>query len=351
MFNHLIKLGLNPICCQKEITCINEIIIRSVHGENFQKDEHRDELMLQKWFALLVALGSDIQSVHVDEYLGAVDRHESFLRVFCPLQAEQRRIWSKFDVVRKGGGSLEAIQEAVVSGELDLASYDSIGLKLVHVAAAYDRVDLLEWLVEANPLQLDEVDGSGRSVLNVAIASNASGASLWISRRKAAQRISSFVVSSIRHRRAVEEVKTRLHVVTAMQAWCRAYHVRRVHRGRLPSRLQETHRFQTTWGHVLAMVEKDGVLDSETSWGAIKTNRFDLLGSMEENGEREFSPEDHSESSKKLESATSLAASARHDEALPEATDDTHEIDPSNGVEPTATGVDTLLGTGFDRIF
>jgi hypothetical protein len=71
---------------------------------------------------------------------------------------------------------------------------------------------------------------------------------------------------------------------------------------------------------------------------------------MEENGDNEFSPEDHMESSKKLESATSLAASARHGEAFPEATDAAHEIDQSNGAKPSTIEVNSQLGTVFDRI-
>jgi hypothetical protein len=97
------------------------------------------------------------------------------------------------------------------------------------------------------------------------------------------------------------------------------------------------------------MVEKDGVLDGDISWGAIKTNRFDLLETMDDNGEAEFSPEDHMETSKKLASATSLAASARHDESVPEASD-TDEIDYSSGAEPRTTFVGSQLDTGFDRI-
>jgi hypothetical protein len=112
-------------------------------------------------------------------------------------------------------------------------------------------------------LQLDDVDGRGRSVLNVAIASNATKAALWISQRKAAQRISLFVVSSIRRRRAVEEANTRLRLVIGIQARRRAYLVRRVHLGKLLSLLQDTKRVQATWGHVLSMVEKDGVLDGD----------------------------------------------------------------------------------------
>ena len=132
---------------------------------------------------------SDIQ--YVGDGYKSYSRYGSVLQVVHLIQVEQLQSWSRLDVLRKGG-SLEAIQESIVSAALRLACYDHTGLKLIHIAAAYDRVDVLEWLVETNSLQLDELDRSKRSVLDVATASN------WITRRLAEEHIHFFFVSSTR---------------------------------------------------------------------------------------------------------------------------------------------------------
>jgi len=62
------------------------------------------------------------------------------------LEAEQLQRWSNYEHV-KNGGSLKEIQDMIVSGELLLTARDSGGMGLAHLAAAYDRQDLLKWLV------------------------------------------------------------------------------------------------------------------------------------------------------------------------------------------------------------
>eukprot|EP00957_Ditylum_brightwellii_P104495 7961600-Ditylum_brightwellii.AAC.1 len=67
------------------------------------------------------------------------------------------------------------------------------GLYLSHLSAAYNRVDVLEWLVEAEHVTLDQLDHSDRTVLDVAKASKATAALEWIARRNAEAKISAFL--------------------------------------------------------------------------------------------------------------------------------------------------------------
>jgi hypothetical protein len=351
LYLHRLKLGLNPFDCQKETSVITENIVSTFIHE--KEDEYRNNSLLQEWLTLLASRGLDIQSVGLgyERY----SRYESFVQVVHPIQVEQLQSWSRFDVVRKGG-SLEAIQESIVSGALSSACYDPNGLKLIHIAAAYDRVDVLEWLVETNPLQLDELDRSKRSVLDVATASNATSTSLWITRRLAEEHIHFFFASSIRRRRAIKEKQTRLRLLTAVQAWYRGNLVRRAHRSHLLSRLEESQRFQAAWGHVLSLAENGSVLEGEISWAAIKSRRFDLRDATDETGEGDeigegVGPSDDSKTSSKLATATSLAATVLHDESLePEVNLDHDVIDHYREALPSLVRVNSQLGPEFDRI-
>lgn len=53
-------------------------------------------------------------------------------------------------------------------GEITLIAGYRQGLRLTHLAAVYDRPDVLKWLVNEKGISLETRDGSGRTVPEVA---------------------------------------------------------------------------------------------------------------------------------------------------------------------------------------
>jgi hypothetical protein len=114
----------------------------------------------RRWFDVASSLGFDIQTnANTSSIL-----HLEISEFVSSLKANQRRQWAKFDVIKKGC-LLDSILGAFESGVLELTSCDSEGFLVTHLAAAYDRVDVLRWLTESKGASLDSVSGSGRTVI------------------------------------------------------------------------------------------------------------------------------------------------------------------------------------------
>jgi hypothetical protein len=186
-------------------------------------------------------LGLDIQTVDISRL--CLIRPDSALPAFVSSpNANQLRQWAKFDVINKGG-SLDDSQGAFESGDLELTSRDNEGFLVTHQAAAYDRADVLQWLIESKGASLDSVSGSGRTVIQVAEASNASSATLWLSLRLSSELIATFVSSHQYRRLAIQEKKKALFCIKRLQAQYRGRSKWRVYRDVLQLRLASSRRF------------------------------------------------------------------------------------------------------------
>jgi ankyrin repeat protein len=148
------------------------------------------------------------------------------------LKAEQRLQWARFDKLKKGG-PLEDIMEWFENDTTTLTARDVNGLCVVHVAAAYDRIDVLSRLVESKDVSLAEKDASGRTVLQVAVASNASAAIEWILKRLNTEKIAAFVSSHFRRRRVMQRRGVMLRMILTIQAHQRGSIARRTYRAQL----------------------------------------------------------------------------------------------------------------------
>jgi hypothetical protein len=205
MFTYMVDhLDLNVWSCRSTLHNVSYAYIRSIVGsgddciEGFYRAARR-------WFDVASNLGLDIQTFLPKDYQSTRPPPAAALADFVSsLKANQLRQWAKFDVIKKGG-SLDDIQGTFESRDLELTSRDSEGLLAIHLAAAFDRVDVLEWLIQSKGASVDSASGSGRTVMQVAEASNASSTTLCLSRRRSSELIATFVSSHQRRRLAIRE--------------------------------------------------------------------------------------------------------------------------------------------------
>jgi hypothetical protein len=153
----------------------------------------RLKALLEGWLKLISNLGFDIQSLKLDSSYG-IKPQDFFAKALALCQSEQRHTWSHFNLITENR-SFDEIKCAIQTGDTRLTVRYENGLLLTHVAAAYDRLEVLQWLVEEKGMSLNSCDARGRSVADVAEASNASSTVEWISREKARKTISTFASS------------------------------------------------------------------------------------------------------------------------------------------------------------
>jgi hypothetical protein len=104
-------------------------------------------------------LGLDIQTLDISRLQSERASSSSSIRFFA--EAKQLRQWAKFDVIT--GASMDNIQSAFENGDPELTSRDSEGFLVTHLAAAYDRADVLR-LIESKGASVYSACGSGRTV-------------------------------------------------------------------------------------------------------------------------------------------------------------------------------------------
>ncbi|KAL3942124.1 MAG: hypothetical protein SGBAC_003624 [Bacillariaceae sp.] len=99
------------------------------------------------WNAVLAMWIDKLSSVGVAMEFDATDarwlRREDAREIMQRLQEQQYYIFQQFDSLNKGC-SVKDLQDAISRGILDAKACDRGGLYLVHIAAAYDRVYVLE---------------------------------------------------------------------------------------------------------------------------------------------------------------------------------------------------------------
>ncbi|KAL7552191.1 hypothetical protein ACHAWF_015406, partial [Thalassiosira exigua] len=184
--------------------------------------------------------------------------------------------WSQFDIV-KNGASLSAIQDVINQGTLSIHHRDRGGLLLTHLSSAYDRADFLEWLIVSKGMDLDSVDGKGRTALDAANSTKAGLTTKWIMEWKAKGLISRFMRHNY-HRLLVTRRQQRLVGASIIiQAHYRGHSVRKHYSGTLLHRLEESHRFSVVWGWVQSVPE-----DSQTlGWSNIREKVSDMAHTEE----------------------------------------------------------------------
>jgi len=230
--------------------------------------------ILRNWLTFMVAIGFEITGAGVYNF-------SSLKPIISDALAEQHRFRAQFGLI-KHQESLAKVQAAVENGQLSLTHRDKGGCLVTHLAAAYDRVDILAWLVESKGLSLDAVDFDGRDVLAVARASNATQAALWVSRRRAGVIISIFVSSKFRG--TIERLRMQLlkSAVLILQSRHRGGSVRsRFHR-KLQLLNESSKSFSVVWSDALKVFDKLSKSSrSYNCWEALRETQYDFVGQME----------------------------------------------------------------------
>ena len=246
----------------KQMQQICKIVVRSLRGANEVLHE------FTTFISEMAMAGIDIQEI------GEEVRHDSgnFKTFLTNLQQKQLDDWSRFDIVKKGG-SLTDIQHVMKDRGFTSDARDRGGLLLTHLSAAYDRVDLLEWLVVKEGMDLDALDAQHRTTLDVAKASKASSATKWIVEWKAKATIGSFLRRNYYHAIHRRRIQQSSDAATLIQSVVRAHAIRKIFANVLLRRMEESQRFTTVWGRVISSIDK---VATSTSWADIREQLIDI---------------------------------------------------------------------------
>ena len=309
-------LGLDVLHCQEDVNRISEQFVNYMIFEAGRKkgaDLSRLQALLKGWLDFVSDLGFDIQSLKYDSSRSESKRRKALASTMASCQAQQLRTWSQFNLIKENK-SLDEIKRAVQKGDIRLNVRYENGMLSTHMAAAYDRLDVLKWLVEEKEMSLDACDTLGRTVGKVAEISNTSAIIQWIAREKSKMVISIFASSHFRGRRVFKQWARLRRCVRIIQACQRGKAVRRAYRGLLASRLEDRQRFHQMWDRSVSMLSSISLSNADFSWMAIKQQEHDIVRAEDVVDDMDM----FSETTQKLrEAATSLlTAAAQSDEHL-----------------------------------
>jgi hypothetical protein len=272
-------LGLDVWEVEQDIQDISECFL--LHGRFVdEKDFEFADQASSQWLDLVSGLGIDIQSLKVDKYS---EKEKRIYDTLSKAQKQQLLSWSQFDSI-KHGAPLQQVEQLVEDGRINLEARAKGSLLCTHVAAAYDRPDILRWLVQGKGLSLDTRDGLGRNVLQVSKASSAISALKWILEHQAKATISTFISTHIRSKVARRQ-RQRTHLaIVKLQAWLRGSAVRKASGGVLRFRLEGWQRFQAIWGRSIEMELKVSGGEKVSTWEGIKKLRHDYAQAGDDRG-------------------------------------------------------------------
>jgi len=232
-------------------------------GKEGKDNQERMSLVACRWLQMIASWGINLESLrnHSLERVSARKKgNETATAIKHELQnlkKQQRDQWAKLDIIKQGL-PLQEIQEAVESDSLSLRAADKGGLRAVHLAAAYNRVDVLQWLVETKNVDIEQKDFLSRNVLDIARASKANDTTLWLEERRAKNVIANFLRKYFLKCLAQRRKARLLAGVKRFQARYRGILARKRHRGTLMLVVEESQRFRTVWKEAeTSMVHSD----------------------------------------------------------------------------------------------
>jgi ankyrin repeat protein len=290
LFEFLVRKRLLDIwTCQLEAQKLSDKFIRNAAWNEEKKNPKEQDIsshrVMVEWLTQAIAAGLNIQPIGTSYERDRNVTKYNFLDDLESLKTEQRLQWARFDTLKKGG-ALKDIRRVFENSAAAMTARDANGLLAVHIAGVYDRIDALSWFVESKGVSLSEKDGSGRTVLQVAVASNASAATEWISKRLVKEKIAAFASSHFRRRRAKQRLDVILRVIWTLQARFRGWVARRKHRDLLVGRLKFSKGFHAIWKSALSRIEHVHAISGQGSWLAMKHELSDMMPSLGEDWER-----------------------------------------------------------------
>ncbi|KAL3785516.1 hypothetical protein ACHAW5_005270 [Stephanodiscus triporus] len=241
-------LNLEPVNHQVNMQALCKAIVEEF-GHNFGRSKKTDDLerRVLKWLGEIADQGVDIQNMAPNLYSL---KGNDFMEQFLELGKRQLHNWSQFNVLINGG-SLKDIQDVIEHGGLSVHARYRGGLLLTHLSSAYDRVDLLEWLIVTKGMDVNSKDGQGRSVLEIAKTAQAASSTKWIVEHQARQTIVTFVQRHHRRMLATRKRQRLACAATIIQRKYRGHSVRKIYGVALLQRLEASQRFHAVWGHLV----------------------------------------------------------------------------------------------------
>ena len=201
------------------------------------------------------------------------------------------------------------------------ANCDSIGCVLpILILASFDRADLLKWLVVAKGLDIDATDGRGRTPQQIAEAAKSSSSVSWIIEYKARKLISRFILRNLERIKAIQKHQSIVRNVITIQKLVRGHLTRKLYRGTLFLRLEESQRFNVTWMPYIRLLFNESPYYS--GWEAVRSRTCDIS----------HADVDH-DTAEKLDDALSRAVlQDTDDESVQEQMDNEPELDSCHGI-------------------
>lgn len=141
---------------------------------------------------------------------------KNFISEISLLKEKQLHIWSQFNIVKQGR-SLIDIKNSINCCDSNIKRRDHGGLLLTHLAAAYNHVNMVKWILVIKGVDLNVVDGFGQTAIDAAKVRKASTVVVWITEFQARRVILVFLLQ--RHYQRL--VIIRKHQKDCMQIACR----------------------------------------------------------------------------------------------------------------------------------
>jgi len=321
LFMHMTKaLKLSPFMHHKRMRSLCETVAKSFeHGFRISKskvEEDEAEAKCLEWLEYLAdEEGIDIQQLLSRRmHLNDNDDAFSFPPKLRKIEEKQLNNLSSFDIVKQEG-TLQEIQAAIEQGALSLNGRDRGGLLLAHLGAAYDRVDLLEWLVLTKGMDIKSMDGQSRTVLDVAKASKATSSTKWITELQARRTIASFTQQNYHRLLAVRKYQRLMKATTTIQTRYRGYMIRKLYSGILVQRLEESQRFSAIWGHVIQQYNGINSNKEPLNWSSIRESVSDII-QVEFTYDDSYFEDTDEQLSKALEGALQLADDVGEEQSI-----------------------------------
>jgi hypothetical protein len=281
------SLILEPILHHKQMQGLcTEIVIffdrRMWCGSDYETEESMSvQSRTLQWLGQMADQGIDIQKLAPDLHYRRNPGKTGFLPEYLELEKRQLNKWSQFDIIANGG-SLQEIQDVVEQGRLSVHARYRGGLMLTHLSSAYDRDDLLQWLIVTKGMKLDSQDGQCRNVLEVAMAAQATSTIKWIVEHKAGRMIAKFMHQHQRHILAVRKQQRLARAATFIQRRYRGNSIRKIYRGSLLLRLEASPRFHVVWGALAYSIHD--FAQTTSGWSSIRERISDIIGIHDDDG-------------------------------------------------------------------
>ena len=277
-----------------------------------------DTNIIRQCLELALASGANVINGKAFESVYVDGEAEYILEEF---RERQKTIFRQFDVL-KNGSKLSKVKSDLDSGLIDPSASDQGGMYLVHIASAYDRVDILEYVAKHwGESSLKKVDREGRSILQIAASAKAVQATTWIKQRFAAETISVFMKSRFDVWKSQLYLKTCIRGFKKLQAAIRGYLVRREMKSRLIIHVESSRRFQMIWTQTLILCEALSRRELQT-WNSIRINSVDYTRASDLDDDLQ---EDVVDTMKKLDIAMTAALDQDNEEDINTVPDNENE--------------------------